>query len=90
MPLQRKSLRLSSIRRKALAYSQSRSSRILKEKYGIPGFQVIFIAHSAERLEHIQEVCNATAKGRASSLFLFATTDGLRDGNSPIAYLLFK
>lgn len=87
MPLQRKSLRFSSIRRKALAYSRSRRSRLLKEKYGIPGFQVIFIAHSTERLEHIQEVCNAVTKGPRSPLFLFATQEELRDGNSPIAYL---
>ncbi len=84
MPLHRKSLRQSSIRRKVLAYSRSRSSRMLKDKYGIPGFQVIFIACSNERLEHIKEVCDAESKGHVSSLFLLATQEELRKGSNPL------
>ena len=87
MPLRRKSLRQSSIHRKVLAYSKSRSSSVLKDKYGISGFQVIFIARSKERLEHIREVCAAATKGRDSSIFLFATQNELRQGVSPIAHL---
>ena len=87
MPLHRKSLRQSSIHRKVLAYSKTRSSCVLKDKYGIPGFQVIFIARSKERLKHIKEACEAESKGRASSLFLFATQDELRNGGNPITHL---
>ena len=85
MPIQRKSLRLSSIRRKALAYSRSRSIHLLKETHGIPGFQVIFIARSQERMEHIKNACDTTTKGYLTSLFLFATPEQLRAGHSPIA-----
>lgn len=88
MPLHRKSLRQSSINRKVLAYFKSRSSCVLKDKYGIPGFQVIFIARSKERLEHIKEACESESKGRGSSLFLFATQDELRHGDNPLVQLL--
>ena len=86
MPLHRKSLRQSSIHRKVLAYSKSRTSSVLKDKYGIPGFQVIFIARSRQRLEHIKEMCASASNGRGSSLFLFSTQDELRNGESPIAH----
>ena len=87
MPLRRKSLRQSSIHRKLLAYSKSRTSCVLKDKYGIPGFQVIFIARSKERLGHIKETCAVATKGGVSSLFLFATQDELRNGGNPIIHL---
>lgn len=87
MPLHRKALCQSSIHRKVLAYSKSRTSCVLKDKYGIPGFKVIFIARSKERLEHIKAVCEAQSNGRVSSLFLFATQDELRNGGNPIAHL---
>lgn len=87
MPLHRKSLRQSSIHRKVLAYSKSRASGVLKDKFGVPGFQVIFIARSKERLQHIKEVCEAESKGRESSLFLFVTQDELRNGGYQIDHL---
>jgi hypothetical protein len=77
MPLCRKSLRLSSIRRKALAYSQSRRSRVLRDRFGIPGFQTLFVTRSRERLERMKETCK-TASGRNPSIFLYATQDGLK------------
>ncbi len=78
MPLYRKSLRLSSIRRKALAYSQSRRSKVLKERSGIPGFQVLFVSRSKGRLERMKDVCREAMQGHATSLFLFATLDDLK------------
>jgi hypothetical protein len=85
MPIHRKNLRLSSIRRKALAYSQTRKGKILKERFGIPGFQVVFITRSKERLERIKAECQASANDRAASLFLYATEDDLR--RNPLAIL---
>jgi len=78
MPIHRKSLQLSSIRRKALAYAQSRRSKILKERFDMPGFQVLFVTHSRNRLEGIREESQASTNDRASSLFLYATDDELR------------
>ena len=78
MPLYRKNLRLSSIRRKALSYLQSRRSKVLKERFDIPGFQVLFVSRSKDRLERMKDVCREAMQGRATSLFLFATLDDLK------------
>jgi hypothetical protein len=78
MPLYRRSLRLSSIRRKALAYSQSRRSKTLKERFGIPGFQVLFVSRSKGRLERMKNVCSEATQGRDTSLFLFVSIDDLK------------
>ena len=78
MPLQRKNLRLSSIHRKALAYSQTRKTGILKDQFDIPGFQVVFVTKSKERLERMRETCRDALDGNASSLFLFLTYDDLQ------------
>ncbi len=83
MPLYRKSLRLSSIRRKTLSYLRSRRMKLLKEHYNIPGFQVLFVARTTERLERIKEVCTAATDCHSSSLFLFTTQDELQAGNLP-------
>jgi hypothetical protein len=77
MPLKRKNLRLSSIHRKALAYARSRRSRILAERFGIPGFQVLFVTRSRERLRRMKEVCRIATQGNTASLFLFLTDDDL-------------
>ena len=80
MPLTRKSLALSSIQRKALAYSRSFKSGVLKRRFGIPGFKVLFVVRSKERLERMKEVCR-TVQGGGSSLFLFVTSEEMRRGN---------
>jgi hypothetical protein len=78
MPLRRKNLQLSSIHRKALAYAHTRKAGILKDQFGIPGFQVVFITKSKERLERMRETCRDVLDGNASSLFLFLTYDDLQ------------
>jgi hypothetical protein len=80
MPLYRKSLRLSSIRRKALAYSRTRRRQVLREQFGIPGFQVLFVSSSEERMHRMKEACRAVMNGRNTSLFLFVTIDELAQG----------
>lgn len=79
MPIHRKSLRLSSIRRKALAYLRTRKARSLKDRFGIPGFQVLFVAHSKTRMIRMREVCDALDASRKS--FIFTTLDELRFGS---------
>jgi hypothetical protein len=78
MPIRRRNLRLSSIYRKALAYSKTRRNGVLKDRFGIPGFQVLFITQSKNRLERMNEVCSDALQGRNTSLFLFATPDELK------------
>ena len=80
MPIMRKSLALSSIHRKALAYSRSFKTGLLKKRFGIPGFKVLFVVHSKERLERMKEVCQK-AHGKESSLFIFTCPDQMREGN---------
>jgi len=83
MPLHRKNLRFSSIRRKALAYIQTRRKKVLQERYGIPGFQVLFISRTKKRMEGIEETCIDAEKGCPTSLFLFAKE------NDPDYFLFF-
>jgi len=78
MPIWRKTLRLSSIYRKAFAYSQTRRSGILKDRFGIAGFQVLFITPSKDRLERMNDACSEVLQGRHASLFLFSTPEELR------------
>jgi hypothetical protein len=85
MPLKRKNLRLSSIHRKVLAYTTTRRNRILAEQFSIPGFQVLFVTRSKERLEGITETCRRATHGWNSSLFLFSTTQDLTNKN-PLWY----
>ena len=78
MPVWRKNLRLSSIYRKALTYAQTRKSGILRDRFGIPGFQVIFITKSRSRLERMKEAASNALEVRTTFLFLFATPEEFR------------
>lgn len=78
MPLHRKSLRLSSIYRKALAYRETRRKRILKDRHGIPGFQVLFVSAKENRLKQIARECREASSTSDPSTFLFASCQELR------------
>ena len=81
MPIMRKSLALSSIHRKALAYSRTFKTGLLKKRFGIAGFKVLFVVRSKARLERMKEICQQ-AHGKESSRFLFTYPDQMREGNS--------
>lgn len=77
MPLHRKSLRLSSIYRKALAFRETRRKRILKDRHGIPGFQVLFVSAKGNRLKQIARECREASSTSDPSTFLFASIQEL-------------
>ena len=85
MPVYRKSIRLSSIRRKALAYSQSRRSKCLKERWKIPGFQVLFVTRTKDRIESIKRICREATGGHDTYLFLFTTQADLASDDTLVA-----
>ncbi len=78
MPVYRKNLCNSSIRRKALAYARTRKTRALRERFGIPGFQVLFVATKRTRLARMKEVLPPGTMSK-SPLFLFATPAEVAD-----------
>lgn len=78
MPLHRKSLRLSSIYRKTLAYRETRRKRILKDRHDISGFQVLFVSAQENRLKQIARVCRQMSNTSDPSTFLFASFQKLR------------
>lgn len=78
MPLRRKCLRISSIYRKVLAYTQTRRKRILKDRHGIPGFQVLFVSARENRLKQIARECREASSTSYPSTFLFASCQELR------------
>ncbi|MEI6561387.1 MAG: replication-relaxation family protein [Verrucomicrobiota bacterium] len=79
MPIMRKSLGLSSIHRKSLAYSRTFKTGLLKKRFGIAGFKVLFVVRSKERMERMKAVCQQ-AHGK-ERLFLFTCPDQIREGN---------
>jgi len=78
MPLHRKILHFSSIYRKALAYAQTRRKRILKDRHGMPGFQVLIVSTKENRLKQIARVCREASSTSDPSIFLFASCLELR------------
>lgn len=88
MPIRRSSLRLSSIYRKALAYRETKRSRVLSRRYGIRGFQVLFVSTSKARLERIKDACRSVDGRTSSPLFLFAALDNIKNESSRAEFLL--
>lgn len=85
MPVYRRHLRLSSIRRKAVAYIQTRRAGLLRKRLGIPAFQVLFVSRTRERMERMKEECSIASQGRFPSLFLFAVFDDVVRENNLLA-----
>jgi hypothetical protein len=55
-PVQRESLEGTAIFRKVLAYIFTYDTKLLQERYGIPGFRVLFVTNSRERAVHMSEM----------------------------------
>jgi len=77
MPIVRRSLNLSSIWRKLLAYEATWSQKIHESRFGAKRFRVLIVTTSQERVDHLVAACSKMPRGHG--LFLFTTVDEVRD-----------
>ena len=74
MPITRRTLAQSSFRKKLLVYHHAHQAKRHIAQWGIPGFRVLTIAKSAERIGSMIEVVAEITAGKGSNVFLFADT----------------
>jgi hypothetical protein len=77
MPVSRKRLRTSSIRRKILGYREAFSKKRHETQFNWPAFRVLIVTTTEARLRSMQQ-CVREVYGRGSSMYLFATFDELK------------
>lgn len=75
MPVTRRSLALSSVFRKLLAYEATWTQGIHRTRFGFHRFRVLTVTQSPERAEHLRAAAQELARGRG--LFLFTHRDAL-------------
>ena len=84
MPIERSSLAQSSFKKKLLAYHHGHKAKRHTALWGIPGFRVLTITRSKERIASMIEVVRDITGGKGSNVFLFADADTLASGD-PLA-----
>lgn len=72
MPVDRASLAQSSFKKKLLAYHLAHQAKRHVALWGIPGFRVLTITKSTERIESMIAVLKSITGGKGSNVFLFA------------------
>jgi len=80
MPVARKSLTQTSFARKLMAYRETWRQGVHKARFGIPGFRVLAVTASSERLGHLVAACRSLPSSGAR-LFLFAHVSQIREAN---------
>ena len=83
MPIERASLAQSSFKKKLLAYHHAHQQKRHVAHFGIPGFRVLTITTSTERIASMIEVVRTITDGRGSNVFLFADALTL-SANNPL------
>jgi hypothetical protein len=72
MPILRSSFEQSSFKKKLLVYHHAHKAGLHKTSWNIPGFRVLTITRSAERIASMLVAVNDITDGRGSGVFLFA------------------
>ena len=72
MPIARRTLAQSSFRKKLLVYHHAHQAKRHAAQWGIPGFRVLTIARSADRVGSMIDVIADITAGKGSNVFLFA------------------
>lgn len=72
MPIARSSLVQTSFKKKLLTYHHGHEAKRHVDLWGIPGFRVLTITRSAERIESMRTALNEVTRGKGSNVFLFA------------------
>ena len=77
MPVWRRDLLQSSMRKKFLAYSAAHAAQLHVTRYGIGNFRVLTVSTSAERIANMIDAVQKITGGKGSNLFLFATAEAV-------------
>ena len=85
MPIARADLDVSSFKKKLLAYHHGHEAQRHVTLWGIPGFRVLTITTSKERMASMLDVVDAITGGKGSNVFLFAAADQLSAAD-PLAF----
>lgn len=85
MPIARADPGVSSFKKKLLAYHHGHEAQRHVTQWGIPGFRVLTITTSAERMASMLDVVDAITGGKGSNVFLFAAADQLSAAD-PLAF----
>lgn len=85
MPIERRSPDQSSFKKKLLAYHHAHEAGQHTALWGIPGFRVLTLARSAERIASMIDTVYNITGGKGSNVFLFAEVDKLK-GYNPLAF----
>jgi hypothetical protein len=75
MPVERADLSQSSFKKKLLAYHHGHEARQHVALWGIPGFRVLTLTSSADRLQSMIDALFDVTDGKGSNAFMFATSD---------------
>ena len=81
MPVARASLERSSFKKKLLAYHVGHQGKRHAALWGIPGFRVLTVARSSERIQSMLEVIRSITAGKGSNVFLFAELEKIIRGD---------
>lgn len=77
MPIRRRSLAQSSFRKKLLTYHHAHAARRHTDRWGMPGFRVLTITSSRERIASMLDEITDITDGKGSNVFLFADAASL-------------
>lgn len=77
MPIERAALDQSSYKKKLLTYHLGHTTKRHVNAWGIPGFRVLTITKSAQRISSMLAALSIVTKGKGSNAFLFAEIDAL-------------
>ncbi len=84
MPIERPLLTQSSFKKKLLTYHYGHEGKLHSKLWGIPGFRVLTITKSAERIASMIASLKEITRGKGSNVFLFADV-GLLNRLHPLA-----
>ncbi|NJM28345.1 MAG: hypothetical protein HC856_09260 [Pseudanabaena sp. RU_4_16] len=81
MPVERRSPTRSAFTRKLLAYWHAHRAKQHTAQWGIPGFRVLTVATSEERIASLLAAVKEVTNRRGSNVFLFASWPALASSN---------
>ena len=87
MPIERRSLAQSSFKKKLLAYHHAHKAKQHTKLWAIPGFRMLTLAKSEERIASMIKVVSNITGGKGSNVFLFARPEMLLQGLDPLTAL---
>ena len=87
MPIERRSLAQSSFKKKLLAYHHAHKTKKHTLLWGIPGFRMLTLLKSEERMVSMLKVLNIITGGKGSNVFLFAHPKIFLQGLDPLKAL---